>query len=114
MNIVTSQTDKEGNNKNNDNTRIPDLDVYIVNLHPSRRQDLPTDDDVVKERQNDIIYRDRSSYHDEKMAYLVAGLRDFAAQMKDLSAEAIAKVRDESDKKELREKFDDILITAIQ
>jgi len=109
MNIVTSQTDKEGNNKNNDNTRIPDLDVYIVNLHPSRRQDLPTDHDVVKERQNDIIYGDRSSYHDEKMAYLVAGLRDFAAQMKDLSAEAIAKVRDESDKKELREKFDDIL-----
>ncbi len=110
MNTVTSHTGKEGNNNNNnDNTHIPDLDVYIVNLHPSRRQDLPTDHDVVKERQNDIIYGDRSSHYDEKMAYLVAALQDLAALMKNLSAEAIAKVGDESRKKELREKFDDIL-----
>jgi NTE family protein len=67
----------------------------------------------VKERQNDIIYGDRSSHYDEKMAYLVADLQDFAALMKNLSAEAIAKVRDESHKKELREKFDDILTKRI-
>jgi NTE family protein len=91
------------------NNHIPDLEVYIVNLHPAKRKVLPTDHDGVKDRQSDIIFGDRSSHYDEKMAYLVAGLRDFAAQMKDLSAEAIAKVRDESDKKELREKFDDIL-----
>ena len=109
MNVVASQIEKEGNNNNNDNTHMPDLEVYIVNLHPSKRQDLPTDHDVVKERQNDIIYGDRSSHYDEKMAYLVANLRDFAALMKNLSAEAIDKVRDEPHKKELREKFDDIL-----
>jgi NTE family protein len=94
--------------KKDKNSHIPDLEVYIVNLHPAKRKP-PTDHDGVKDRHVDIIYGDRSSHHDEKMAYLVAGLQDFAAQMKDLSAEAIAKVRDESDKKELREKFDEIL-----
>lgn len=118
INVVASQTEKEGNNNNNDNNnndnpRIPDLEVYIVNLHPSKRQDLPTDHDVVKERQNDIIYGDRSSHYDEKMAYLIANLQDFAALMKNLSAEAIDKVGDESHKKELRKKFDDILTKRI-
>lgn len=112
LNAVTSQTEKEGNDSN-DNTRIPDLEVYIVNLHPSKRQDLPTDHDVVKDRENDIVYGDRSSHYDEKIAYLVADLRDFAAQMKNLSADAISKVRDESHKKELREKSDDILTKRI-
>ena len=117
MNVVTSQTEKEvdsnNNNNNNNNNRIPDLEVYIVNLHPSKRYDLPTDLDVVKDRENDIIFGDRSSHYDEKIAYLVADLQDFAARMKDLSAEAIAKLRDESDKKELREKFDYILSKRI-
>ena len=110
MNVVTSQTGKEGNN-NYDNTRIPDLEVYIVNLHPSKRHDLPTDLDAVKDRENDITFGDRSSHHDEKIAYLVADLQDFPAQMKSLSAEAISKIREESDKKELEKKFDDILKT---
>jgi NTE family protein len=112
MNVVASQTEKEDNN-NNDNTRIPDLEVYIVNLHSSKRQDLPTDHDVVKDRENDIVYGDRSSHYDEKIAYLVADLQDFAALMKNLSAEAISKLREEPYKKELREKFDDILTKRI-
>ena len=45
------------------------------------------------------------------MAYLVADLRDFAAHMKNLSAEAIFKVGKESDKKKLKKRFDDILET---
>ena len=43
------------------------------------------------------------------MAYLVADLRDFATQMKKLSAAAISNVRKQSDKKKLKKKFDDIL-----
>jgi NTE family protein len=107
LSVVTSQTGKEGNSNNN--ICIPDLEVYIVNLHPSKREDLPTDYDVVKDRENDILFGDRSSHYDEKMTYLVADLRDFAAQMKNLSAEAISKVTEGSDKKELQKKFDDIL-----
>ena len=103
MDAVSSQTEKEGNNNN---TLIPDLEVFIVNLHPPKRKDLLTDHDVVKDRVNDIIFGDRSSLHDEKMAHLVADLKDFAIQMKNLSAEAISKVRQESDKKKLEKEFD--------
>jgi NTE family protein len=95
--------------KKDKNSHIPDLEVYIVNLHPAKRKVLPTDHDGVKDRQADIIYGDRSSHYDEKIAHLIADLRDFAARMKNLSAEAIAEVMDESRKKELREIFDDIL-----
>jgi hypothetical protein len=54
--------------------------VFVVTLHPLKRSILPTDHDGVKDRQNDIMFGDRSSHHDEKMAYLVTDLRDFAAQ----------------------------------
>jgi hypothetical protein len=97
--------------KKDKNAHIPDLEVYIVNLHPAKRKVPPTDHDGVKDRQNDIIYGDRSSHHDEKVAYLVADLRDFATQMKKLSREAISKVRKESDKKKMKKKFDNILAT---
>jgi NTE family protein len=103
---VTSKT-KKGNN----NIHIPDLEVYIVNLHPTKRKVLPTDHDGVKDRLNDIIFGDRSSHYDEEMAYLVTDLKDFATQMKKLSREAISKVRKESDKKRLKKIFDDILKT---
>jgi NTE family protein len=103
---VTSKTKKDKN------SHIPDLEVYIVNLHPSKREVLPTDHDGVKDRQNDIIYGDSSSHYDEKIAYLVADLKDFATQMKKLSREAISKVRKESDKKELKKMFDDIIATS--
>jgi NTE family protein len=97
--------------KKDKNIHIPDLEVYIVNLHPSKRKHPPTDHDGVKDRQNDIMFGDRNSHYDEKMAYLVADLRDVAAQMKKLSTEAISKARKESDKKKLKKKFDDILAT---
>jgi NTE family protein len=102
---VTSHTKKDKN------SHIPDLEVYLVNLHPAKRKVLPTDHDGVKDRQNDIIFGDRSSHYDEKMAYVVADLKDFATQMKKLSSEAISKVRKGSDKKELKKIFDDILAT---
>jgi NTE family protein len=102
---VMSQTKKDKN------IHIPDLEVFIVNLHPSIRKHLPTDHDAVKDRQNDIMFGDRYSHYDEKMAYLLADLGDVAAQMKKLSAEAISKARKESDKKKLKKKFDDILAT---
>jgi NTE family protein len=95
--------------KKDKNSHIPDLEVYIVNLHPAKRKVLPTDHDGVKDRQSDIINGDRSSRYDEKMAYLVADLKDFATQLRKLSCEAISKVSKESDKKKMREKFDNIL-----
>lgn len=91
-----------------DNTAIPDLEVYIVNLHPARQPNPPTDHDGEKDRQNDISFGDRNSHYDEEQAHIVTDLKDFATLMKDLSAEAISKINDENYKVELNKKFEAI------
>ncbi len=44
--------------------KIPDLDVYIVNVRPSKRDIIPTDHDGVSDIVNNITYSDRSSGYD--------------------------------------------------
>jgi NTE family protein len=51
--------------------KIPDLDVYIVNVHPSKRDIIPTDHDGVNDRVNDITYSDRNSSYDEMVTDVV-------------------------------------------
>jgi predicted acylesterase/phospholipase RssA len=96
--------------ENKDN--IPDLEVYIVNVHPSKQPNPHTDLDRVRDRQNDIIFSDRTSYNDEKVADLVTDYKYFTAQIKDLATEAISKVNDETEKENLKEKFEMILATT--
>jgi NTE family protein len=76
--------------------KIPDLDVYIVNVHPSKIDIsiLPADQDEAKDRSNDILYSDRTSHYDEKMAYLITDYATLVTQMKDLVNEAIYQVND--------------------
>jgi len=52
---------------------IPELDVYIVNVHPSKIGvgKIPMDHNGAKDRQNDIIYGDRNSGYDENMTRLI-------------------------------------------
>lgn len=53
-----------------DKEKIPDLEVYIVNVHPSIL-DIDTDGedhDAVKDRINDITYFDRNSHYDQNVA----------------------------------------------
>jgi NTE family protein len=75
---------------------IPDLEVYIVNLHPSKIDNInpPIDHDGVKDRQNDITFCDRNSHHDEEMIRLVSNYQEFVTQMKDLAKKAISKTND--------------------
>ena len=50
------------------NDEIPDLEVYIVNVHPSKQIPLSlTDHDGVIDRINDITYSDRNSRYDENV-----------------------------------------------
>ena len=111
---------KEVNDNNND---IPELEVYIVNLHPSKQKQPhqpkpherdPLDDhDGVKDRHNDIVYGDRSSHYDEKQAHLIGDLQDFIARLKSLSTEAISKVGEGSDKERLKKELEEILTIPI-
>lgn len=113
---VISKT-KEVNDNNND---IPELEVYIVNLHPSKQKqpqqrnpperDPLNDHDGVKDRQNDIIFGDRTSHYDEKQAHLIGDLQDFVARLRRLSTDAISKLTEGQD---LNKELEEILSTPI-
>jgi len=60
--------------------RIPELEVFIVNLHPLTPRDIPTDKDLVDDRENDIFFHDRTAY-DEQVAY---AFTDFVNMTRDL------------------------------
>jgi NTE family protein len=92
---------------------IPELEVYIVNVHPSKIDigKIPTDHNGVKDRQNDITYADRNSRYDENMTRLIGDYASFVTEMKDLLGEAICKVNDKNDKDVLKRKLNDILVT---
>jgi NTE family protein len=102
----------EGDSQKNENVTVPDLEVYIVNLHPSKQKRPSTDHDGIKDRQNDILYGDRNSHYDETLTNMLASLKDFAFQMSNLSAEAIPKVGKEAERLSLKEKHYKILATV--
>jgi NTE family protein len=79
-----------------DKDKIPDLDVYSINVHPSKHDTLPTDHDAVKERINDIIYSDRNSHYDQMVADLVTDYTDLIDRLKEL-AKSHFKNKDKSD-----------------
>jgi NTE family protein len=68
-----------------DKEEIPDLDVYIVNVHPSKQDKVPTDLDEVKDRINDITFMDRNSHYDETVADLVTDYTDLIDRLKVLA-----------------------------
>lgn len=90
-------------NELEDNHKIPDLEVYIINVNPSKIDIhmLPDDHDGVKDRSSDILYGDRTSHYDENMAHLIADYAKFGTQMKSLADEAICQVNDEKKKQQL-------------
>ena len=86
---------------------IPDLEIYLINLHPSKIDDPipPMDHDGVKSRQNDITFCDRSSHYDENMAHMISNYKDIGSRLKDLADRAISNSNDP----QLREEFESIL-----
>jgi NTE family protein len=95
--------------------KIPDLDIYIVNVHPPKMNigTIPEDHDGVLDRNNDIIFGDRTSHYDERIANLIANYANFATQIKGLADVAISKINDKNNKEELSEKLGAILATKI-
>lgn len=65
-------------------TNVPDLEVYIVNLHPSRMKNIPRDRDLIDDREHDILFHDRTNF-DEHIAYLVSDYVDLAAELIELA-----------------------------
>jgi NTE family protein len=65
--------------------KIPDLDVYIINVQPSKQDKVPTDLDGVKDRINDITFMDRNSHYDEMVADLLTDYADLIEGLKELA-----------------------------
>lgn len=98
---------------------IPDLDVYIINVHASKvdesrvcKDNDDGDYDGVKERHTDLKYGDRTSHYDEENAHLIAHYADFCNQLKELVDYAIDQTTDEN-QNVLRDNLSRILSTKI-
>jgi predicted acylesterase/phospholipase RssA len=59
---------------------IPELEIYIVNLHPKVADSIPTEKDLIDNRENDIIFHDRTTF-DEMVAYLRTDYVDMALKL---------------------------------
>jgi NTE family protein len=55
--------------------KVPTLTVAVINVHPTRQTEIPTDHDGVVNRNNDIIFSDRS-HRDEEVLLLVSDYID--------------------------------------
>ena len=65
--------------------KIPDLDVYMVNVHASKvgADSVRQDYDGVKERHIDLTYCDRTSHDDdEEHEHLIADYAEFCIQLR--------------------------------
>jgi NTE family protein len=91
---------------NVENREVPDLEIYIVNVHPSRinDKDVPTRYDEVKDRNNDILYGDRT-YNDQYSASLVTDYIDFITSLKDI---ALNYIKDENEKTAFQNRFENL------
>jgi NTE family protein len=72
--------------------KIPDLEVYIINDHPSKGSYIDEDDlDGAKDRINDITYSDRYSHYDENVVNQVTDYIEIINGMKNLARRNLSK-----------------------
>lgn len=74
--------------KGKDDAVIPDLDVYIVDVWPTKEETIPMDHDSVIDRKYDLLLCDKTDY-DEKVADIVSDYVGFVSKVKGLAVEAI-------------------------
>jgi len=100
-------------NEFKDNIKIPDLELYIVNLHPTKEgseengeYNIGADDyDMIKDRENDIRFHDKTEY-DQKVATLVT---DYITCIDKLGNLAIEAIGESSNSAYLIGKFNELL-----
>jgi NTE family protein len=78
--------------EDDDNLKIPDLEVYIVNLHPPTGSLIKEDDhDGVRDRINDIIFSDRNSRYDENAFSIATDCFAIIEKLKSLAESNMSK-----------------------
>ena len=96
--------------KGKDDAAIPNLDVYIVDVWPTRQNNIPMDHDGVVDRNYELLLSDKTAY-DEKVANIVSDYIKFVSRMKNLAVEAIDGITDTNKKKTLQFDLENILKT---
>jgi hypothetical protein len=61
-------------------SQVPDLEVYIANIWPSKKNEIPTDHVLTMDRKNDIGNNDKTIY-DEKTSELVTDYIDLCKKL---------------------------------
>jgi NTE family protein len=89
---------------------IPNLEVYIVDVWPTKEEIIPMDHDSVMDRNYDLLLSDKTDY-DEKVAYIVSDYIGFVSELKGLADEAIDGIADGNKKKNLKTKLESIYKT---
>jgi predicted acylesterase/phospholipase RssA len=92
----------DGKLENKDKPKVPNLEVYIINLYPSLEDNFPNDLDSIRDRDIDIKFHDRTK-HDEQIAHVVTDYLDLIRTMMDI---AVSKAKD---KKSLQNEFNNLL-----
>jgi NTE family protein len=89
---------------NVENKKVPNLEIYIVNVHSSRIEDkhIPKFYDEINDRNIDLIYGDRT-YHDQCSASLVTDYIDFITSLQGLATNCI---KDENQRNAFQKKFE--------
>jgi predicted acylesterase/phospholipase RssA len=88
---------------------VPDLELYIVNVWPSKEATnrLPMDYDSLKDRKNDLTYHDKTGY-DIKVAEMVNDYIDYIKALRGVAQEAITSVQNAAKREELTERLEGI------
>ena len=60
--------------------KVPTLSVEVINVHPTRQTEIPTDHDGVLNRKNDITFSDRT-HRDEEILLLVSDYIDLVRDL---------------------------------
>jgi predicted acylesterase/phospholipase RssA len=83
----------------------PDLEVYVVNVHPSTIDvaNIPKHLDEVKDRNNDIVYGDRT-YNDQYSASLATDYIDFMGRLRKIAESHIK----DSEREEFKSEFESL------
>lgn len=91
-------------------TKVPDLDVYIVDVWPTKQNNIPVDHDGVVDRYFELLLSDKTSY-DEKVADIVSDYINFVFELRDLANEAIDGIGNANKKNDLQTRLETILKT---
>ena len=88
--LITSHQDYwksvEPTRETDDDSNIPDLEVYIIDVWPSvdKYNTVPSDLDGIRDRKNDLTYQDMTPY-DVKVATLVSDYHNLTKELRDLA-----------------------------